>query len=367
MDPLSITAAVVGLLTAAAKVNALLEGLSSVRNSPTTIKDVQNEVRHSEIALRAMQRLLHRLDAASPRREMIQVDDLRVALADAMLAFSEFQKMLERLAIRTRVRVAISWAKYSKQLDEHLQRIERYKSSLLFMLSILQCESDTEAHESQQKLRFLVDRVLAENTELRQRVSQSQDSFAARSIATPHPDNENNGQDGDDSSTIRGVSRKNTTISQPNTLGGRAIQFAFERILEQSRVYRKTDRYQECDRSFVSTAQRSRAWSVFSGYSLADISVLSVIAMPLTVMDVANGKYYVMERNDDNLDLTNPTSDNGAVPPAALVEGLTLPGNTLHDRSGTAPFNEVGGLNPAEQLPDDEIFPCKGCGEVSEY
>lgn len=138
MDPLSITAAVVGLLTAAGKVNSLLEGLLSVRNSPTTIKDAQNEVRHSEIALRSIQRLLQRLDTASPRRGMIQVDDLRVTLADAMLAFSEFQKMLERMVIRTRVRAAISWAKYSKQLDENLKRIERYKSSLIIMLSILQ-------------------------------------------------------------------------------------------------------------------------------------------------------------------------------------------------------------------------------------
>jgi hypothetical protein len=138
MDPLSITAAVVGLLTAAGKINSLLEGLSSIRNSPATIKDAQIEVRHSEIALRSLQRFLQRLDAAAtPRRGMIQVDELRVTLADAMLAFSAFQKMLEVLAMRARVRAAISWPKYSKQLDEHLARIERYKLSLTLMLSIL--------------------------------------------------------------------------------------------------------------------------------------------------------------------------------------------------------------------------------------
>lgn len=243
---------------------------------------------------------------------------------------------------------------------------------------MVRSESDAEAYENQQRLQVLIDKTLAENRVLSQRLSQSQDSFAARSIATRHPDDEtstirnrenNDGQDGDDSSTIRGLSRKNTFISRPNTLGGRVIQFAFERVLEQSRVYRKTDRYQECDRSFASTAQRSRAWSVFSGYSLADISVLSVIAMPLTALDVANGKYYVMERDDDNVGSTNLTSskttDNGTGPIVALVEGLASPGNTLHDPSGTALFNDAGLSSPAEQLLDDEIFPCKGCGEVS--
>ena len=138
MDPLSITAAVVGLLTAAAKINSLLEGLSAIRNSPATIKDAQNEVRQTEIALRSMERLLQRLDAPNTRRGMIQVDDLRVTLADAMLAFSTFETMLEDLATRARVRAAISWTKYSKQLGEHLARIERYKMSLSLMLSILQ-------------------------------------------------------------------------------------------------------------------------------------------------------------------------------------------------------------------------------------
>lgn len=138
MDPLSITSAVVGLLAATGKVYALLEGLAAIRNAPTTIKDAQKEVRHAEIALRSMQRLLQRLDASNHRRGLVQVDELRITLADAMLAFSAFETMLQRLAGLARVRVAISWVKNSKQMDEHVARIARYQQSLTLMMSILQ-------------------------------------------------------------------------------------------------------------------------------------------------------------------------------------------------------------------------------------
>jgi hypothetical protein len=49
------------------------------------IKDAQNDIRHTEITLRSIQRLLQRLHAMGPRRELIQIDDLRITLADAMM------------------------------------------------------------------------------------------------------------------------------------------------------------------------------------------------------------------------------------------------------------------------------------------
>jgi hypothetical protein len=51
----------------------------------------------------------------------------------------------------------------------------------------------------------------------------------------------------------------------------------------------------ECDRSYTSTTQLSQAWS---GHSLADISVLSVIAMPLTTLDIQNGSHYPIHHQD---------------------------------------------------------------------
>jgi hypothetical protein len=247
-------------------------------------------------------------------------------------------------------------------------------------------ESDVEAYHNQQKLQILMEKVLADNMELRQRLFQSEDSFAARSIATRHPQETNStihnredySSDNDDSSTIREVGRGNTLQNKFNVFGDRVTQFAFDNILERSRVYRKSEQNQECDRSFASTAQRSHAWSVFSGYSLADISIMSVIAMPLTTRDVSNGKYYLMEAQGDprflgiveeeglygtangpNLIIpmdSNPL-DNGtlvSVPAVAKEKSDDPPGNELHE------FPDW-----TDELLYDEILPCKGCGEVS--
>lgn len=139
MDPLSVTASVVGLLTAAGKVYTLLEGIAAIKQCPTTIHEARTEVKHAELALCSMQRYLEHLDRINPQRSaLIQIDDLRVTLADAMLAFSNFESLLQLLSGLARIHVAITWVRYSKLIEEHLAKVQRYKTSLTLMLSILQ-------------------------------------------------------------------------------------------------------------------------------------------------------------------------------------------------------------------------------------
>lgn len=71
------------------------------------------------------------------------------------------------------------------------------------------------------------------------------------------------------------------------------VQFAFDEDLESSRVYRRVARYDYCDRSFKSSALRTNAWSILSGLSLADISVISVIALPVFEDDIGNSEHYM--------------------------------------------------------------------------
>ena len=136
MDPLTITTAIFGLLAAAGKVATILEAISSTRNPPEAIAYAQTEVRHAEIALRSMQPFIEGLDvaASTSRQRMIQVDDLRVTLADAMLAFSSFEVLLLRMA-GTRQRL---WYLYKTRVEEHMARIQRHKLSLTLMLNVLQ-------------------------------------------------------------------------------------------------------------------------------------------------------------------------------------------------------------------------------------
>ncbi|KAK5656722.1 hypothetical protein OQA88_4270 [Cercophora sp. LCS_1] len=275
MDPLTITAAVVGLLTAAGKVVALLDAISSIRNSPDAVNEARKEVQHVEMALHAMQTLISSFDTVGSRHRMIQVDDLRIALADAMLAFSSFEALLLRMG-GTR---PMLWYLYKMRLEEHVGRVQRYKLSLTLMLNILQCNSDAAAAQDRQRLEVSIEKVLAENAELRQKLWQSGD-LCRSSFHVSHHEQRDDGDAGFSGSSRIGEDNDNEN--------------GFEITLHTTRVYRRHEHRNQCDISFTSTAQRSHVWSALAGYSLADISVLSVIAMPLTAADVQTGaEYYV--------------------------------------------------------------------------
>ena len=322
MDPLSIAAAVVGLLAATGQVYGLLEAISSARNSPSTIESARVEIRHTEIALRSLQGLLERLETTeSRRRRLVQIDDLRITFSDAILEFAAFESFLEPLPGLMARHSVTPWSRHAKKIEEHLVRIGRHKTSLMVILSILQwyvpcrpaggsscakgtevvvlmrrSETDAEAVFNQQKLHLLVETVLAENVGLRWRLLQSEDYFDACSIVTRHHHHPVEDFDDGKQSTYSSSSHalRNSIRGFTDNFTGGAVKFAFESVLEQSRVYRNSACYDKCDRSFTTktTVRRTHAWSIFSGYSLAEISLLSVIAMPLLVSDISNSRYY---------------------------------------------------------------------------
>ncbi|KAK3998183.1 hypothetical protein QBC44DRAFT_779 [Cladorrhinum sp. PSN332] len=295
MDPLSITSAIAGLIIAAAKIFSLIEAVSAIKDSPAAIRDAQNEIRHTEIAIRALKRLLDRRETATARGEMIQIDELRIVLADAMLAFSEFESLLQFLGRLAKSRVVILWAKYLKQIEDHVARLQRQKFSLTLMLNVIQCDTIDEAYRSQQHLQSLIERMLQDNATLQQKLCQCQETLDPQPQAKRQTTTEE--RDVDNASTIRagGGRRNGVVLSGIRSFDGENIDFAFESVLEASWVYRRNQHHDECDRSFATSAIRSHAWSMFSGYSLADISILSVIAMPLTLMDISNRQHYVVE------------------------------------------------------------------------
>jgi len=142
------------------------------------------------------------------------------------------------------------------------------------------------------RLENLMERLLTENAELQKRLLQS-GGFSGSSI---------NGN----AATIRelrNVDEGGSTITsrEQNAVGdvgqttlseGIVMRYAFEHVLWESPVYLRHENRNECDVSFSSTAQRSHAWSALAGYSLADVSVLSVVAMPLTAVDIPRGASY---------------------------------------------------------------------------
>jgi hypothetical protein len=88
------------------------------------------------------------------------------------------------------------------------------------------------------------------------------------------------------------------------------FQFSFEVDLSTSRVYNRTYLY-EPDASFTSSAVRAHAWSIFSGLSLSEVSMISAIALPLYSHDISNSQWYNFGSTTQFSEGTSPTSKAG--------------------------------------------------------
>lgn len=220
-----------------------------------------------------------------------------------------------------------------------------------------------------------MEQVLRENAELKRKLQQSLDSFDARSIAPRHPDDDARTVRGisDDSLTIRapGVRRQDTVRSITANKFRNSFRFAFENILEASRVYQKTAHVQECDRSFTSSAIRSDAWSVFTGYSLAQISVLSLIAMPIGTADILNAEYYRgpyrdisisgLETSGPDVELGSPSISTESIADTPLLETTqSETGNKTTSKTELLPRDAGAAANQPESKIPHELMLGKG-------
>lgn len=67
------------------------------------------------------------------------------------------------------------------------------------------------------------------------------------------------------------------------------------------------------DASFTSSAVRTHAWSVFSGLSLSQVSMISAIALPLYLDEISNPECYTSTQlTHSNLQDFNRATTNGS-------------------------------------------------------
>ena len=129
--------------------------------------------------------------------------------------------------------------------------------------------------------------------------------------------------------------------------------FDFERDLEASRVYSRATR-DTVDFSFRSSAVGSHAWSTLSDVSLSDISIISVIALPVYPKDITNGHHYqfgmLPEEFPERGSLQTQTSQTPSLVKTTFRDDTrpsTVDGKTSH--SGASGKLEI--LQVAQQAP----------------
>lgn len=76
-------------------------------------------------------------------------------------------------------------------------------------------------------------------------------------------------------------------------------------------MYQRTQFY-ECDVSFAESNVRTHAWSIFSGLSLSEISLVAAIAVPIFETDISNAQCYQFKDLStlDKVEILKPSDES---------------------------------------------------------
>ena len=142
MDPLSVSASIVGILGAAAKVSSvLITFVGNAKAAPRLAQTVLADVNGLSTVLGHLQTYL--LGTTSPTRSrasLILVKQVLVTLAECVTTFSELEDVLgtSRHDAEMDTLNRIKWATKDSKVADIQRRLQSNKSSLTLMLTILQ-------------------------------------------------------------------------------------------------------------------------------------------------------------------------------------------------------------------------------------
>ncbi|KAF5589555.1 nicotinamide mononucleotide permease [Fusarium pseudocircinatum] len=275
MDPLSVSASVVGLLGAGAKITSCLWTFSTnARDAPQLARHLVFEVADITAALGSLQAYVcGQAHAPGERGALILLEHVLTTLTGCVTTFSDLQSLMDQLNLSPDMGTIdkMKWARQESNIAAIVQRLQNHKSSLTLMLTVLQC--------STRHLCTLVEELLQSNQDLASRIRglEREGSIIAESRM-------------DDVSTLR-QTRGSKTVTFIDTQAS-AIKFTFDQDLQASRVYNRAVARQSMT-SLTSTALYTTALSLFSNLSLSQVSNISFYALPIYCNDLSNSDCYV--------------------------------------------------------------------------
>ena len=140
MDPLSIAAAIAGLLGATARTSSSLSHfISSVKEAPKLARDLLDEISDVRLCLIQLQSLILEINPDSQHRAaLIMIDQIVVTLTSSVIEFSKLEKLLDSLGVvgeSMNARRRLRWVKNEQSIRVILNRLQASKTSLNFMLT----------------------------------------------------------------------------------------------------------------------------------------------------------------------------------------------------------------------------------------
>ena len=192
---------------------------------------------------------------------------------------------------------------------------------------IFPSESDIDALQSQYALHGSIQKFLEVHEGFSRRLRKMEDSLDLKSTLSKHKldrtsvvESEEDGEASDTKTIIPSTAERDWPVRR-TAHSVAVLHFDFEDDLENSRVYRRCNEG-GCGNSFIASAFHLHSWSIFSGLSLADISVISVISLPLNSEDIEKIKNWDLKISAHDIfarvesDHPSGASDNGVLSPS---------------------------------------------------
>lgn len=146
MDPLSVSASIAGLLSAAGTISKVLGPyIAAAQDVPKIAAQVSAEVHEATIVLSALDKLARNMTSVSVQRAaLVSIDQVVAVLTNGVLVFSDLEASVGRLPLgessfmRMGIWSRLQWARKEAEFTVLLSRLQGFKSSASLILNILQ-------------------------------------------------------------------------------------------------------------------------------------------------------------------------------------------------------------------------------------
>ncbi|KAL8799574.1 MAG: hypothetical protein Q9182_005785 [Xanthomendoza sp. 2 TL-2023] len=299
MDPISVSASILGLLGASAKVSEVLTSfVKGMKDAPRLAQRTLTEVEDLKLCFHQLQDWVNLEGSKTKTRTraaMIMVDQLVVILTHSILTFSELENAVAGLKPRSSFMMnsRFKWMAKEHTISLLLQRLQTSKASLNLLMTTLtwvdwsvRSAGVEEAQEAMRSLTSVVNNVLDTNQRICRHLENANLPIEQKHRSAPSALETKTSESNASTEKTRPETWTSTTPTAVDISS--EFDYSFETDLRASRVYSRSikmiDRKPNPDNlSLLSSTSRSIGSSFVSGMSLAEVSNISLLSFPCPV------------------------------------------------------------------------------------
>ncbi|KXT02540.1 hypothetical protein AC579_422 [Pseudocercospora musae] len=271
-------------------IEASISGLRSLTNSihtslcnlkpdhgvrSSTVAGLLNEVTFSKTSLDALNYKLSWLHNTPEQAALVKLDQLVILRANAIVLFDRSRTSLTKDTGMD--------LENDNGLQAFLLQLQEHNMAWKLQLDLMDRHTTAESDAIASNLDSATNKLLRENADLKRRMDAFQNQLEqmtkqlSSSAASIRPDS--------------GSSSTSSLATDTDDESMHSAASSFEETLNSSWVYRRNEHRSEV-MSIDTSLQRDYAWSEMSELTLANKSALSVLALPITISELAHGECY---------------------------------------------------------------------------